>query len=164
MVDAEHSARIVATGSTVTRYHSLVFIVRRSATDSTIIDSFNIGNSMVLGDKTVPAVWEHIRRYMEENGPALPSGETLVTAELPQSLWESLCAVGPFGAKYFKWWKEQLPFMLLIHVLFPLFVPMFLLWGLFNWLSYHTAIPIAWPQEVEDAVRIDANGISAAAS
>ena len=42
--------------------------------------------------------------------------------------------------------------MMLFHVMFPLFLPMFLLWGLFNWLSYRTAIPVQWPKEVRDAV------------
>ena len=152
LIDAEHTATVATTGTTVTRYHALVFIVKRSASDATIIDSFNIGNGMELGEQTVPAVWEHIRRFMEERGPHLPPGETLAPAEPPQTLWQSLGAVGPIGPKYVQWWKDQLPFMILVHLLFPFFVPFFLLWGFFNWLSYKTATPVEWPQEVLDAV------------
>lgn len=152
LIDVEHQATLTTTGSTVTRYHALVFLVKKSAADPTIIDSFTIGNTMELGELTVPAVWEHIRRFMEEGGPHLPPGETLAPASAPQTLWESLGAVGPIGPSYGRWWKDNAAFMILIHVLFPLTVPFFLLWGFFNWLSYKTATPIQWPQEVTVAV------------
>jgi hypothetical protein len=152
LIDAEHTAVVSTTGSTIMRRHALVFLVRRSENDATIIDSFNIGNSMELGPATVPGVWEHIRRFMEERGPHVPPGESLASGRLPQTLWQSLCAVGPFGANYQKWWKGMFVFMLLIHVLFVFFVPFFVLWGIFNWISYKTAIPVAWPEEVEAMV------------
>lgn len=148
LIDAEYHAASATTGATITRYHNLVLLVRRSAQDPTVIDSFNVGSSAELGEQTVPAIWEHIRRYMEENGPALQPGETVLAAERPGSLGQSISVVGPFGANYARWWKEQLPFMLLIHILFPFFVPFFLLWGLLNWLSYKTALPATWPKEV----------------
>ena len=152
LIDAEHHAKLVTTGSTVTRYHSLLFLVRNSEQDPTIIDSFTIGNAMELGEQSVSAVWEHIRRFMEEGGPHLPPGETLAPAEPPQTLWQSLGAVGPIGPSYAKWWKNQAAFMILIHVVFPFFVPLFLLWGFFNWLSYKTATRIQWPEDVARAV------------
>lgn len=152
LIDAEHHAKFVTTGSTVTRYHNLLFLVRRSEQDPTIIDSFTIGNAMEQGEMSVSAVWEHIRRFMEEGGPHLPPGETLAPNKPPQTLWQSLAAVGPVGPSYAKWWKHQSAFMILIHVLFPFFVPFFLLWGIFNWLSYRTATPIQWPDEVMQAV------------
>jgi hypothetical protein len=153
LIDVEHNAVVSTTGSTVTRRHALMFLVRRSATDPTIIDSFNIGNSAELGETTVSAVWEHIRRFMEENGPALTPGESLVPATPPQTLWQSLGAVGPIGPKYMEWWKDNAAFMVVIHIMFFFFVPMFLLWGFFNWLSYKTATKIEWPQEVLEAVK-----------
>lgn len=152
LIDAEHQAQLVTTSSTVTRYHNLMFLVRRSAQDPTIIDSFSVGNAMMLGEANVSAVWEHIRRFMEEGGPHLPSGETLAPSKPPQTLWQSLGAVGPIGPSYGRWWKDNTAFMILIHVLFPFFVPFFLLWGIFNWLSYRTATPIQWPDEVMQAV------------
>ena len=59
---------------------------------------------------------------------------------------------GPLGPGYNKFWKNHPTAMIFFHVMFPLFLPMFLLWGLFNWLSYKTAIPTQWPQEVLDAI------------
>ena len=148
LIDAEYHAATATTGATITRYHNLVLLVRKSAQDPTVIDSFNVGSSAELGEQTVPAVWEHIRRYMEEQGPALQAGETVLSTARPGGLGQSIGVVGPFGANYGRWWKEQLPFMLLIHILFPFFVPFFLLWGFLNWLSYKTALPAAWPEEV----------------
>ena len=152
LIDAEHQAVLTTTGSTVTRYHNLVFLVKRSADDPTIIDSFTIGNPMEYVESTVPAVWEHIRRFMEANGPHLPPGERLAPATPPQTLWQSLAAVGPFGPSYRRWWQDYSGFMILIHILFPIFLPFFALWGFFNWLSYLTATRIEWPAEVRAAV------------
>jgi hypothetical protein len=156
LIDVEHQAVLTTTGSTVTRYHALVFLVKKSASDPTIIDSFTIGNAMELGELTVPAVWEHIRRFMEEHGPHLPPGETLAPSQPPQGFGQSLAAVGPFGSSYRPWWRDNAAFMILIHVLFPVFVPFFLLWGFFNWLSYRTATRIEWPAEVRAAVGLSA--------
>jgi hypothetical protein len=41
---------------------------------------------------------------------------------------------------------------ILAHVLLPLSVPFFLLWGFFNWLSYKTAYAVDWPEEIKQAV------------
>jgi hypothetical protein len=151
LIDVEHNATLTTTGSTIMRYHTLIFIVRKSATDPTVIDSFNVGNGMQLGEQTVPAVWEHIRRFMEEQGPHLPPGEKVV---LPpsQSFLQSVIST-PFWPQYRRWWKEQDGLMILGHLLFPVFLPAFLLWVLFNWLNYKTASSIEWPQEVLDAIK-----------
>jgi hypothetical protein len=152
LIDVEHQAKLTTTGSTVTRYHALVFIVKRSAADPTIIDSFAVGNSLAMGEQTVPAVWEHIRRFMEERGPHLPPGESLADTTPPHTLWQSLGAVGPFGPKYKQWWYDH-PFgMTCLHLILPLSLPFFTVWGVCNWLSHKTATPIKWPQEILQAV------------
>lgn len=153
LIDAEHTATLVTTGSTVRREHALVFIVRRSADDPTIIDSFNIGNSLIMvTDDAVDAVWEHIRRFMEENGPHLPPGETVTVAPPTRSLWQKLLDISPFRRTYWEWWREQLPLMLLAHVLFPVSIPFVSLWLFLGWLSEKTARPIEWPPEVIEAI------------
>jgi hypothetical protein len=141
LLDAEHTATVVTTGSTITRQHALVFIVRKSADDATIIDSFNIGNSLLLGETTVAPVYEHIRRFMEDGGPHLPPGETVGGGEEPEAT--------PFTwAGYKHWWRAHRGMMVLYHAILPFFV----LWGLFNWLARKTSTPIEWPREVLDAV------------
>ncbi|MBS1210674.1 MAG: hypothetical protein H6R19_3072, partial [Proteobacteria bacterium] len=98
LVDAEHQAEIVTSGKLVTRNHFLMFAVRKSAEDSTIIDSFQIANANSLGEQLVPAMWEHIRRFMEERGPHLPSpGEPLAAIAESPSWWQCMGATGPFG-------------------------------------------------------------------
>lgn len=153
LIDAEHTATLVTTGSTIRREHALVFIVRRSSDDPTIIDSFNIGNSLIMvTDDAVDAVWEHIRRFMEDNGPHLPPGETVTVAPPTRSLWQKLLDISPFRRTYWEWWREQLPLMLLAHVLFPVSIPFVSLWLFLGWLSEKTARPIEWPPEVIEAI------------
>lgn len=46
-------------------------------------------------------------------------------------------------------------------MLFPLFVPINVMWGLGNWLAYKTASPYYWPQEVMQIVGPPSTGESA---
>ena len=108
LVDAEHQLTISTTGSTVTTWHALLFTVRNSASDNRIIGTFTVANPVLLGESTVGPFWEHIRRFMEEDGLHLPPGEARTFLEVPTSLWQSMGAVGPFGPNYFHWWKTTL--------------------------------------------------------
>jgi hypothetical protein len=153
LIDAEHNAVLTTTGSTVMRYHALQFIVRKSESDSTIIDSIPIGNTVQFTEFTVAPLWEHIRRFMEENGPHLPPGEKINSNKAPSTLWESWIAVGPLGPSYAQTWKDTPGIMVFYHVLFPLFVPLFFFWGIFNWMSHWTAKPVAWPRVVIDRIK-----------
>nr|WP_315202675.1 DUF6708 domain-containing protein [uncultured Albidiferax sp.] len=153
LIDVEHNATLVTTGATVRREHALIFMVRRSADDPTIIDSFTIGNALILVlDDAVDAAWEHIRRFMEEGGAHLTPGESLPTDEPVQSLWQRLRNVTPLSRNYWLWWREQLPLMLLAHALLPLSVVFIGLWIFFGWLSVKTSRPVEWPAEVLEAL------------
>jgi len=157
LVDAEHEAEVLSTGATIVRNHFLMFIVRKSASDPTIIDSFQIANASSLSENLVPAMWEHIRRFMEEGGSHLPlPSEPLASMEAPRDWWHSVGATGPFGAGYMKRWNEQPAYMWFMHLASPVTLPMFLLWGTGNWLSYKTAIDVDWPQAVKSAVGVRA--------
>ena len=152
LIDAEHHAAVTTTGSTISRQHGLIFIVRTSATDPTPVDSFAIGNSMLMGEVTVPAVWEHIRRFMEEDGPHLPPGEVLRQAKRPATFWQCMASTGPYGANFRIWWREQTALMILGLILFPIVFPLMTLLGVFSWLSYKTSIPIQWSPSVRAAI------------
>ena len=153
LIDAEHNARLVTTGSTVRRDSSLVFIVRKGADDPTIIDSFNIGSPLMMSlDETVAATYEHIRRFMEDNGPAVPEGENLPEPVPHRGALGNLWHYSPFQPWYWQAWREELPIMLLAHALFPLTIVFGGLWLFFNWLSVATSRPIEWPPEVVAAV------------
>ena len=154
LVDAEHRTIVKVNTASASRDHDLAFVVRRSATDTTIVDEFGIAPSMLLGETTVPALWEHIRRYMEEGGPPLPPGVSAPspTVPKPRNWWQSMSLVGPFGPKYMQWWKKQPGLTLAVHVLLPLSLPIYLTWGTLNWLTYATEQKVHWPQDVLDAL------------
>ncbi len=165
LIDAEHNARIVTSGSTLRRDSNLVFIVRKSADDPTIIDSFNIGSPLMMSlDETVAATYEHIRRFMEENGPPIPEGEKLPEHAPRQGFWKRVRDWSPMGARYWQAWRQELPMMLLAHVLFPLTIVLGGLWLFFNRLAVWTSRPIVWPAEVVAAVGSDVAAPQSAAS
>lgn len=155
LIDVEHNASTATTGATIRRDHTLIFIVRRSADDPTVIDSFTIGNSLFVIDDAVDAAWEHIRRFMEESGPPLPNGERLPEAAPRKGLWARVRDVTPLGKPYWEWWRDEFPVMLLAHVLLPLSVVFIGLWVFFGWLAIKTAKPIRWPAEVIASVGPD---------
>lgn len=152
LIDAEHHAAVSTTGSTIARQHGLIFVVRTSATDPTPMDSFAIGNSTLMGEVTVPAAWEHIRRFMEEDGPHLPPGEVLARASSTASFWQCMASAGPYGKRFRIWWREQKAMMVLGLIFFPIVFPLMTLVGIFRWLSYKTAAPIKWSPSVRAAI------------
>lgn len=151
-ISAEHHAAINADGSTITRIHALIFAVRKSQSDSTIIDTFTIGNSMQFGEVTVAAFYEHIRRFMEENGPHLPIGDTLSPTQTKPSIWQCLARTGPYGDTLKSWWVHHRILTLIGFVFFPILLPMMTFLGIFSWLSYTTATQIEWSNEVAAAL------------
>lgn len=154
LIDAEHRAIVKVNTAGASRSHDLAFVVRKSATDAMAVDEFGIAPSMMLSESTVPALWEHIRRYMEEGGPPLPPGSTEAgpSEPKPKNWWQSMGLVGPFGPKYFQWWRRFPWVTLIAHVLLPISVPTYLLWSLLNWLSYATEQKVIWPQKVLDTL------------
>lgn len=152
LVDAEHHAATNANTSTISRVHSLVFVIRRSATDPTIIDSFTLGSSLELGEVTVPAVYEHIRKFMEENGPHLPNGEAVVRSAKPATFTECMARSGPYGDTLKLWWKHARILTVIAFIFFPITFPIVTMLGIFSWFSYITATPIRWSDQVKAAV------------
>jgi hypothetical protein len=116
------------------------------------VDSFTIGNSLQMGELTVPAVWEHIRRFMEEDGPHLAPGEALVPFEKAPTFWRCMAATGPYGANFKIWWRAMTGLMIVGFILFPITFPILTLLGVLNWLSHRTSTPIRWSPHVLEAV------------
>lgn len=152
LVDAEHQVAVSTNGSTINRYHALMFSVRKSKDDPTVIDSFLVGNSIQLGELTVPAVWEHIRCFMEEGGPPLSPGDVLIPFKTSKTFFQCLLDSGPYGKNFGIWWREVELLLVLALIFFPILLPFFTLIGIFAWLSYKTSVPIAWPKHVCEAV------------
>ena len=151
-IEAEHQAVVNANTSTISRTHALIFNVSKSPTDPTIVDSFTIGTSMELGEVTVPAVYEHIRKFMEDSGPHLPHGESASISEKPTSFLQCMARTGPYGENLKKWWQNARILTILGFLLFPITFPIVTLLGIFSWFSYATSIPISWSSEILAAV------------
>lgn len=119
LVDAEHNSELIGSANTAQRLHRLVFLVRKSADDPTIIDSFEIGNGLAQTQEMVAPMYEHIRRFMEAGGPHLPHASEPLderSEDLP-SWWQACGRAGPWGDRYLWWWRKQLPMAVLHHVL-----------------------------------------------
>jgi hypothetical protein len=153
LIDAEHETEFFTTGATVNRNHYLMFIVRQSVDDATIIDNFQIGNAMGMNEEIVANMWEHIRRFMEDNGPHLPSqDEPLAAKKQAPTWWEACGTVSVFGSRYKQRWREEPLRAVMAHLLFPILLPAGLIIGTGNWLAHKTAIHVEWPDEVKRAV------------
>ena len=182
LLDAEHDASTHAVGKTVMRFHRLVFLVRKSADDPTIIDHFEIGNGMAQSESFIAPMWEHIRRFMEENGPHLPHpSEPLDSRKEDKPTWWQACGqAGPFGSRYLWWWENHFWQTLILYhglVSVTLGLMIFILigsggnpaallflmgpwivlsmnWGQGTgiWLVAHTSLKVDWPAAVHDAI------------
>lgn len=155
LIDAQHDANTVTTGSTVTRHHALVLVIKDPRDHTLCVDQFHVGNSFLMGETMVAPLWEHIRRFMEEDGPHLPPGEELADMRCPNTWWQSMKAVFPRmeGQSFVVWLKDELPLALLLLTLAPLTLPIYLIWGTGNWLSHKTALPVRWPSGIQAAMR-----------
>jgi hypothetical protein len=155
-VEAQHRAQLTGTSAAIGREHSLVFNVyqRPLAQDSEaqLVDAFTLGNPQVLSEDMVPMLWEHVRRYMEENGPPLAPGDELADPWRPKTLWQSLGAVGPFGQRLGWWYRHMPAITILLLVTCPVTLPFFMFWGVCNWISHKTMRTVTWPDEVLRAV------------
>jgi hypothetical protein len=155
-VTAEHRVELITRGNSVARIHRLVMVARDYTKPGEkygrILEEFEVGNAMALGETTVPMLWEHIRRYMEENGPAVPPGEPLQVFERPRNLWQSMGVVSPFGPRFGWWWRTNRFMTVFALISFPFTLPFSLLWAICNWISHMTMRKTIWPDEVHALV------------
>ena len=126
LIDAEHNSELVGSPNTARRLHRLVFRVRKSADDPTVIDSFEIGNGMAQGEEMIAPMYEHIRRFMQEAGPHLPHPDEPLDERITDkpTWWQACGRAGPWGDSYLKWWREDKFMSVLHHVIvgFSLFI------------------------------------------
>ncbi|MFN3914371.1 MAG: DUF6708 domain-containing protein [Aquabacterium sp.] len=132
LVDAEHHSELVGSTNLARRLHRLVFVVRHRADDPTIIDTFEIGNGLAQTEEMVAPMYEHIRRFMQEQGPHLPHPDEPLD-ERPDDLpswWQACGRAGPWGNRYLWWWKNDKFMSGLHHVL--LAATLFMYWAVWN--------------------------------
>jgi hypothetical protein len=126
--------------------------VRKSRDEPEPVDIFTIGSALQMGELTVPAVWEHIRRFMEEQGPHLPPGEGTLPAVSSPTLRQCMRALSPSAVNLRRWWENQRVAFIVAVVLSPLVVPFAISLSFLTWLSYRTSTPVIWPAHVIGAV------------
>ena len=180
LVDAEHHSELIGSANVARRVHRLLFVVRQSADDPTIIDSFGVGNGLAQGEEMVAPMYEHIRRFMQAGGPHLPHpAEPLDERgdDIP-TWWQACGRAGPWGSRYLYWWKAHWGMAAMHHfVLFvglmpaiggflasqssaPLvmlglsWISLAMVWGQGTgiWLMAHTSYLLDWPRAVHEAI------------
>ncbi|WP_153012953.1 DUF6708 domain-containing protein [Pseudacidovorax intermedius] len=142
LVDCER--QVTTGGSTVSirQHEHLVFLMRRSPSDPTI------GGFYVISGLEFPdALWEYIRRYMEEGAPPLAAGEVPPKARSGKAI-DMFKALLARRHGYWAEWKDKPGSMVLQHLLLP-FV---LVWIVVNRLVVWTAQTVVWPPEVKAAL------------
>lgn len=158
LVDAEHR-HYQDEHSDADRSHVLMFVVRKRHDAATVIDRFAFPAGGI--EKTqVAAAWEHIRRFMQEDGPHVPTrDEPLARPAAPVSWWGGLHAVGVFERPYFMThWRIRPLFALISLPLLPLSLSLQLLWGTGHYLSAKKAIPVRWPRIVVERIGLPLSG------
>ena len=148
-VRAEITSQIVGAAPFTGRQYFLTLAIVDTPGSNRVIDRFNVG-LMDTGDGSrAIALWEHLRRYMQEGGPALGANgvEGVVPAE-PLALWWCLLSFMPFGpdsSMYggMAWWAKILATAVMVIVL-----PFTMLFGFFRWLSLRLKKTPQWPAEI----------------
>jgi hypothetical protein len=74
-LEAEYFSETALAGNVVRTNHHLMFYVKAAPDSDRVRGCFDIAPPMLLREDGAMMFWEHIRRFMQENGPPLPPGE-----------------------------------------------------------------------------------------
>lgn len=174
-MQAEYTRQFqVLGGQTPSIQHGLQLLVRETPDpNSKVIDGFSLGGP--LTEDKVLAHWEYIRCFMEENGPSIPTGETIskgpikgpidalvrMTKGIGVFMW--MCHVIALAWVIFgvpmawheaylllpKNWGDGTLNYLLYHGFFLALPGFFYSWAFFSWLAQLTSIKVEWPSEIQ---------------
>ena len=117
---------------------------------------FRLSMDPVIGpahDTRVESLWEHLRRYMEEEGPPRPFGEAEPVPPPRPGWWQCLFDLPLLGPRYRPAWRRAPLRMACLHAAAPLALPFFLLWASLRWLSHLSAEQVPWPLQERAPVR-----------
>jgi hypothetical protein len=158
-VRGEVTEFIVLGGSGVPRQHyGLTCAVVDKPGSRKVIARFGAGMSSVWNANAMFQRWEHIRRYMRHDGPALSPGDSLYKDESTFELWSALTflqpLLGPGSGIYWTGqalgglWFFTVPFGLLTLI----FLPFTAVAGLVRLIGHHLKYQPRWPEEILDSV------------
>lgn len=140
LVDAELHTKLGGSTTSISRSYHMVFLVRASESDPTIVDHF------VLPALDFPgAMWEYIRGYMEAGTPPLRAGEA---PPFKGQGFDMIDALKQRIRDYRRDWKEFFWKQLFFHLTLPLFLVFLLVNRCVVW----TAQTVHWPKEITEAL------------
>lgn len=139
----------IFTGQVPRRESGLVFAVTDARGSSTVVQRFGVGPSIGYGDLESPVErWEHIRRFMQEDGPAWTVYDRLYE-DFGVGFWESFWLFQPlFGPGSEANRRKGVGMWLLGLVALP-FLPLTAYMGLVRYLSFRMKREPAWPKDVQ---------------
>ncbi|WP_267095261.1 DUF6708 domain-containing protein [Xanthomonas sacchari] len=142
------------TGTVAQDNAALQMIVLAAPGDTRVVGQFGLGlTSSAIAVQPLLDTWEHIRRFMEHEGPLFVEGdgpnEALFEMRLSRCIFFGQPFIGPGSAEH--WKHPDLGAILWQVIAIPLF-PLTLLYGLIRWASFHIKSKPAWPPEVMASV------------
>ncbi|WP_157178756.1 DUF6708 domain-containing protein [Herbaspirillum rubrisubalbicans] len=128
---------------------SLHCVVIKGPKDDTVIAQFPLGGTVSsLAVQLLLNQWEHIRRFMQHEGPLLNEGEQVYVPH-GSSLLRALCWSQPLIGPG----RYPFTFLMLLAQLFALCFLWFTIpYGLLGWVCYHLKSKPKWPAEILSSV------------
>jgi hypothetical protein len=128
---------------------SLHCVVIKGPQDDTVIAQFPLGGTVSsLAVQLLLNQWEHIRRFMQHEGPLLNEGEQVYVPP-GSSLLRALCWSQPLIGPG----RYPFTFLMLLAQLFALCFLWFTIpYGLLGWVCYHLKSKPKWPAEILSSV------------
>ncbi|WP_193314207.1 DUF6708 domain-containing protein [Xanthomonas sp. LMG 12461] len=138
------------TGTVAQDNAALQMIVLAAPGDTRVVGQFGLGlTSSAIAVQPLLDTWEHIRRFMEHEGPLFVEGDApnqaLFEMRLARCIFFGQPFIGPGSAEH--WRHPDLGAILWQIIAIPLF-PLTVLYGLIRWASFHIKSKPVWPPEV----------------
>mgnify|MGYP003334198906 CR=1 FL=1 len=153
-VRAQVSRFRVTTGKVAQDNAQLSCIVFKAPDQGELVAQFPLGvTTSALAVQNLLDHWEHIRRYMEYEGPMFPEGEgpykEVTTQSLLGAVFFGQPFIGPGAKEAFETTDMTLSFILVVWQLFAVFLfPVTLTIGLLRWASSRIRSKPKWPAEI----------------
>jgi hypothetical protein len=152
-VRGEIAQVVVFTGDIARRESGLVFAITDAPGSSKVVARVGVGPSVGYGqDELLVQRWEHIRRYMQGEGPLWNEQDALYVPDEP-TLGAALRWGQPILEDGFvETWRTQPIGLAAIFTFLLLAWPFFALIGLMRWLSHKLLAEPRWPADIEAAL------------
>ncbi|MGY0611852.1 DUF6708 domain-containing protein [Luteimonas sp. A501] len=139
----------IFTGQVPRRESGLVFAVTDAPGSATVLQRFGVGPSIGYGDLESPVErWEHIRRFMQGEGPAWTVYDRLYE-DFGVGFWESFWLFQPLFGPGSEESRRHGPGMWLLGIAALPFLPLTAYMGLVRYLSFRMKREPAWSPEVQ---------------